>query len=87
LEVFINVLIGIPYTLEHYLTLISTVEDSIYGRDETSEIDILSYYTAYLRSLAIEEEYQHPLIVPEGGVAAPQRLQRTEQPTSRERRA
>jgi hypothetical protein len=77
-----DVLIGIPYTLEHDLTLISTVGDSIRGRDsETSEIDLLSDYAAYSRSLATEEEYQHPFIVKEGGVAAPQRLHHTEQPT------
>ncbi|KAJ7697099.1 hypothetical protein B0H14DRAFT_3656235 [Mycena olivaceomarginata] len=72
---------SIPYTLEHNLTLISTVGDSIYRKRKTSEIVRLHYYAAYSRSLAIKVEQQHLIIVSEGGVAAPQRLHCTEQPT------
>jgi hypothetical protein len=46
------------------------VRDIIYGKNETSKIDLLSYYAVYLGSLATENEYQHPFIVPEGDVAA-----------------
>ncbi|KAJ7789497.1 hypothetical protein B0H14DRAFT_2627186 [Mycena olivaceomarginata] len=71
LEVFINVLTAIPYTLEHNLTLISTVGDSIYGKIKTAEIVRLNYYAAYSGSLAIERAESPPhndCITQNGGV-------------------